>query len=178
MPKLITARRVENETELARQYIKRHILFPSVLLGFIMLLAGTGSLIYQFMVETYGWQTFVESTGLLMVGGSVGWGQTRYHRYLLREHPAFFADRLKRFSRGGAKRTKREQTSQELEHPGRQWVPWCYLGGIAGILGLSIAIAMWGHVYYMAALLMPWAGFFWAKMFFWREVAAVEMRER
>lgn len=170
MPKLITSRRVENETELARQYVKTHILFPSVLLGFIMLLAGSASLVYQFMVDTYGWQTFLESTGLLLVGGLVGWGQTRYHRYLLREYPGYFAGRLKKFSQTGPKRTRKEATHQSPELPGQQYVPLLYLGGVAGLVGVSAASAIFGHVYYMAALLMPWAGFFWAKMHGWRGV--------
>lgn len=168
MPKLITSRRAENEVELARQYVKTHILFPSVLLGFVMLLAGSASLIYQFMVDTYGWETFVESTGLLLLGGLVGWGQTRYHRYLLREHPGHFAGRLRTFSQTGPKRTRKEPAPQPAEHPGQRYVPLLYLGGVAGLLGASAASAILGHVYYMAALLMPWAGFFWAKMHGWR----------
>ena len=170
MPKLISSRRVENETELAKQYVKTHILFPSVLLGFIMLLAGSASLIYQFMVETYGWQTFLESTGLLLLGGLVGWGQTRYHRYLLREHPGYFAGRLKTFSKTGPKRPKKESAGQPPEYPGQQYVPLLYLAGVVGLVGTAVVSSIFGHVYYMAALLLPWAGFFWAKMYGWQGV--------
>jgi len=170
MPKIITSRRLDNETDLARRYVKTHILFPSALLGLIMMLAGSASLVYQFMVETYGWQTFLESTGLLVAGGLLGWGQTLYHRYLLRNHPGYFAGRLKTFSQSGVKRSKKELSRPSLEYPGQHYVPWCYLGGVATLLSASVGSAMFGHVYYMAALLMPWAGFFWAKMFFWRGV--------
>ncbi len=170
MPKLLTSRRAENETELARQYVKTHILFPSVLLGFVMLLAGSAGLIYQFMVDTYGWQTFLESTGLLMVGGVVGWGQTRYHRYLLREHPGYFAGRLKTFSQSGSKRAKKGSLSRPPEHRGQPYVPLFYLAGVGVVLGASAVSAVWGHVYPVAAFLMPWAGFFWAKMYGWRGV--------
>ncbi|MFM8551741.1 MAG: hypothetical protein ACKOCD_05395 [Nitrospiraceae bacterium] len=170
MPKLITAKRVENETELAKQYVKTHILFPSVLLGFIMLLAGAASLVYQFMVEIYGWQTFLESTGLLVAGGLVGWGQTRYHRSLLRDHPTYFASRLKTFSQASLKRAKKESAAQPPEYPGQQYVPWLYLAGVGLLLSLSLTSSIFGHVYYMAALLLPWAGFFWAKMHGWRGV--------
>lgn len=170
MPKIITAKRLEGETEMAREFVKTHILFPSGLLGLILMIAGTGSLIYQFMFEAYGWQTFIESTALLLAGTMLGWGQTRYHKYVLREHPGYFANRLRTFARSGRKRSKRETLAPELEHWGRNWVPLYYVLGIGGILGASFLSSILGQVYYMAAFLMPWAGFFWARMFFWRGV--------
>ncbi|MBM4124548.1 MAG: hypothetical protein FJ246_06300 [Nitrospira sp.] len=170
--KIITAKRLEGEHEMAREYVKTHILFPSSLLGLIFLLSGTGSLIYQFMFEDYGWRTFVESTALLIAGGCLGWGQTRYHQYIFREYPGYFAGRLRTFSRSGQKRSKREVLLPELQHPGRNLVPLYYTLGVAGLLGAAALSAIFGHVYYMAAFLMPWAGFFWAKMYFWRELMA------
>jgi hypothetical protein len=170
MPKIITAKRLDNETELAREYVKTHILFPSGLLGLVFMLAGTASLIYQFMVESYGWPTFAQSTGLLVAGGLLGWAQTRYHRYLLREHPAHFADRLRVFTRAAQKRARREPSPGQPAHRGQSLVPLYYALGVAGLLGASAAVATRGQVYYMAAFLLPWAGFFWAKMFFWRGI--------
>ncbi len=168
MPKIITAKRLEGETEQAREYVKTHILFPSGVLGLILLIAGTGSLVYQFMFEAYGWKTFLESTVLLLAGALIGWAQTRYHKYVLREHPGYFAGRLRTFTRTGPKRSKREAPASELRHWGRNWVPLYYLLGAGALLGASLASSILGQVYYMAAFLMPWAGFFWAKMFFWR----------
>jgi hypothetical protein len=170
MPKIITAKRLEGETEQAREYVKTHILFPSGVLGLILMIAGTGSLIYQFLFEAYGWRTFVESTGLLLAGTVIGWLQTSYHKFVLREHPAYFAGRLRIFTRTGQKRPKREATTVELHHWGRQWVPLYYVLGAGILVGISFWSSISGQVYYMAAFLLPWAGFFWAKMFFWRGV--------
>lgn len=170
MPKIITARRIEGETDRAREYVKTHILFPSGLLGLIFMVAGTLALIHQFMSEAYGWRPFVETSGLILAGAALGWGQTRYHQYLLREHPAHFAGRMKMFSQPKMKRPKRDVLAQSLDHPGRHLVPWGYLAGIGLLVGASTATALFGHLYYVAAFLMPWMGFFWAKMFFWRGV--------
>jgi hypothetical protein len=170
MPKIITAKRLDNETELARQYVKTHILFPSGLLGLILMIAGTGSLLYQFMVESYGWPTFVQSVALMVAGGLLGWAQTRYHRYLLEQHPGHFADRLKVFTRAAQRRAKREPPSTQPIHRGQGLVPLYYALGATGLLGASAAVATRGQVFYMAAFLLPWAAFFWAKMFFWRGV--------
>ncbi len=170
MPKIITARRLEGEADKARAYVKTYILFPSGLLGLMFMVSGMGSVGYQFFVETYSWHTFLESTGLLFIGGLLGWTQTRYHRFLLREHPEHFANQMKRFVRTKRSRPKREGPSAPLNHRGRTLVPWAYLVGGLLLLGASALGAVLGHVYYVAAFLLPWAGFFWAKLFFWRTV--------
>jgi hypothetical protein len=170
MPKIITSRRREGEHERAREYVKGHILFPSGLLGMIFMVSGTAALVYQFMAITYSWRTFVESVGLLLAGCLLGWVQTRYHQYLLREHPAFFAGRMRLYSRAPQKRARKESSSSELEHRGRAWVPLYYVLGIGLLVGVSAWSSIWGQTYYVAAFLMPWAGFFWAKMFFWRGI--------
>ncbi|MBI4401862.1 MAG: hypothetical protein HY581_09550 [Nitrospirae bacterium] len=170
MPKIITAKRLAGDTEKAREYVKTHILFPSGLLGLIFMVAGAASLVYQFMIKTYSWQTFLETSGLLLVGGLLGWAQTRYHQYLLREHPGHFASRMKIFSRTGIKRSKREVLIPPLEHRGRSLVPLWYILGIGALFGASAVSSSLGQVDYTAAFLLPWAGFFWAKLFFWRGV--------
>ncbi len=170
MPKIITARRLEGETERARDYVKTHILLPSGLLGLMFIVAGTFSLAYQLMAQTYSWRTFLESTGLLLCGVLLGWAQTRYHQYLLRKHPEHFAERMRTFSRIGRSRSKRETVTAPLDHRWRSLVPLGYLAGIATLLGVSAMSSMAGHVYALTAFLMPWAGFFWAKLFFWRGV--------
>jgi len=170
MTKLITTKRLEGESEKAREYVKAHILLPSGLLGLIFMVSGTAALLYQFFAETYSWRTFLQSTGLLVAGGLLGWTQTRYHRYLLREHPAHFASRMRIFSRGGLKRAKKEAALPSLEHRGRSLVPLFYVLGIGALCGAAAVSSALGQVYYVAAFLLPWAGFFWAKMFFWRGV--------
>jgi hypothetical protein len=170
MAKLVTAKRHEVETERAREYVRTHILFPSGLLGMLFMVSGTASLVYQLGVSTYTWHTFVESMGLLWIGGILGWGQTRYHQFLLREHPGYFAGRLRLFSRTQAKAGKKEAQVPAPRHTGHAWVPLWYALGAGLLLSGSTASVTFGHVYFMAAFMIPWAGFFWAKLFFWRGV--------
>ncbi|MGH7166356.1 MAG: hypothetical protein ACREIS_12620 [Nitrospiraceae bacterium] len=170
MPKLITAQRLSGEADKAREYVKVHILFPSGLLGLVFMVAGVSALIYQFVVDTYGWRTFVESTGLVLLGGLLGWAQTRYHRYLLEAHPGYFASRMRVFSRRSHKRVKKEAPSPSLEHSGRHLVPIGYLLGVALLMSASGVTWTAGHVEGVGAFVLPWAGFFWAKMFFWQGV--------
>jgi hypothetical protein len=170
VPKIITAKRRETDVDRAQEYVRTHILLPSALIGMVFMIAGALALIYQFMSETFGWHPFAETSGLLAVGIMAGWGQTLYHRFLLQHYPSFFANRMKLFSRGPLKRPKRDTVVQTIEHPGRNWVPLAYVGGILLLLSASFAAAAYGHLYFVAAFFMPWAGFFWAKMFFWRKV--------
>jgi hypothetical protein len=172
MPKIITAKRLQGESEKAHEYVKTHILFPSGLLGLICILTGGASLVYQFVSDDYRWGlgTFLVTSGLIVVGILLGWSQTRYHRFLLREYPAHFAERMKIFSRSGPRRGKKESTTPALEHRGRAFVPFSYLVGASLLLGLSVLATIRGGLYYLAAFLLPWAGFFWAKLFFWRGV--------
>jgi len=170
MPKLVTAQRQELEVEKAHQYIRTHILFPAGVLGLICVVSAAATLLYQFIVKTYSWQAFGEATGLLVIGALVGWGQTRYHRYLLREFPEHFALRMKAFERTTPHKTKKDVAAAVLDHPGRSLVPFLYLVGAGGLLGFSAMSTAAGHVDGVAAFLMPWAGFFWAKLFFWRRV--------
>lgn len=170
MPKLVTVQRQELEVEKAQEYVKTHILFPSGLLGLICVISSAAALIYQFLTETYGLRAFEETTGLLMAGALLGWGQTRYHRYLLREFPGYFAARMRAFERKGPKKSRRDAAVAQLEHQGRSLVPYGYVLGTGLLVGLS-ALSIWsGHVDKVAAAMMPWAGFFWAKLFFWRRV--------
>ncbi len=176
MPKLVTVKRLEGNIERAREYVRTYILFPSGLLGLIFLVSGTASLGYQIMAtDTYTGHTFFESMGFLVLGGFLGWLQTRYQRYLLQEYPDHFAARMKSVSRGSRARSKRDELDKVTLHPGRQWVPLAYAMGAFTILTASALSSMFGHVYYVAAYLLPWAGFFWAKIFFWRGVLPVEM---
>jgi hypothetical protein len=38
--------------------------------------------------------------------------------------------------------------------------------------GASAVTILYGNVDALPALLMPWAGFYWAKLFFWRGVVS------
>jgi hypothetical protein len=175
MPKIITSRRIEGESEKAREYVRTHIVLPSSVLGLVFMVAGMAALVYQFVYISYDWRTFLESAGLLLMGMLFGWVQTRYHHYLLREFPETFAGRMKLFAKNRAKRPRKEITIPAIQHRYRQYVPFGYaMGGIA-----LFAAAAWssvlGQTYYVAAFLLPWVGFFWAKVFFWRGML-LEMR--
>jgi len=170
MPKLVTIQRQALEVEKAHEYVKTHMLFPAGLLGLICVVASAAALIYQFVTGTYGMRAFWETTGLLAAGAFMGWGQTRYHRYLLREFPGYFAARMRAFERRVPKKSKKDAAALLLDHPGRSLVPLSYGLGITFLLGLSGFSALNGHVDKVAAFFMPWAGFFWAKLFFWRNV--------
>lgn len=170
MPKLVTVHRQESEVEKAHEYVKTHMLFPAGLLGLISVVSSAAALVYQFVTATYGARAFEETTGLLAAGALLGWGQTRYHRYLLRTFPGYFAARMRAFERKGPKKSTKDVAAVLLDHPGRSLVPLCYVAGIGLLLGLSGFSMVGGHVDKVAAFLMPWAGFFWAKLFFWRKV--------
>ncbi len=170
MAKLITPRRAENLTEKAQEYVRTHLLFPAALLGLILLLAATMALAYQYLADFYEGSTFVQSTGLALLGALAGWGQARYHRYLLTEHPTYFAARLRTFSAKDRKKPRQEGLIAEVEHAGRQWVPLWYALVALLFLGLGFAAAAWGKVYPVASYLLPWAGFFCARVYAWKDL--------
>ena len=94
MAKLVKEWRNEDIQTQARHYIRTYILLPSGFLGLICMLGGIGTLGYQLVTsETYTWTTFTTSSALLVLGGLIGWLQTRYHRYLLETVPSVFAAR-------------------------------------------------------------------------------------
>jgi hypothetical protein len=57
-----------------------------------------------------------------------------------------------------------------VEHPGQGLVPWLYVVGIGTLVAGSIVVWRIGPLDSVAAFFLPWAGFFWAKLFFWRKV--------
>jgi hypothetical protein len=172
MAKVITARRLEGETEKAQEFVRSYILFPSSLFGLLTIVVGVLALLYQLIVGTYEVHTFTNSSGLLVFGVLLGLGQTKYHQFLLREYPAFFASRMKSNTQRTLQRAKKQAPEVTPDHRGRGLVPWWYVIGIASMLGLSILSIMSGVLDPLAAFALPWAGFFWAKMFFWKGLIA------
>jgi hypothetical protein len=171
MPKLITDKHLGSNQERARNYVKAYILYPSGFFGLACMVAGTASLGYQLVAtDTYTWTTFAESFGLLLLGGVLGWIQTRYHQHVLRDHPGIFASRMKPPSAKRAARQKKEPRPSSVDDAGPSWLPFAYLAGMAMLLTASTVSVWMGHVHGIAAYLMPWGGFFWSKLFFWRTV--------
>ncbi|HKO30418.1 MAG TPA: hypothetical protein VJU54_04715 [Nitrospiraceae bacterium] len=173
MPKLVTVLRPEKIEEQARFYVRSHILLPSGMIGLVCLIGGAGSLVYQLLVhQTYSWLTFLTSSVLLVVGALCGWGQSRYHRYLFTTFPEVYAAKMRTAvaQRNRKAKSKAESEVPSIEHPGRGFVTAISIGGAALILGASAAGIIRGDLDPLPAVLMPWAGFFWAKLFNWRGV--------
>lgn len=170
MAKLISPHREVSIAGKAREYLRTHVVFPSALLGLILLVASTMGLGYQYLAKTYDGSTFIQSTGLALVGALVGWGQCRYHRYLLVHYPESLANRLRAFSKKDQSKSRKQWPMVEVEHVGRKWVPLWYLAGVLLLLGLSFAAAAWGAVYAVSAYLLPWTGFFCARVYTWKEL--------
>lgn len=173
MPKLVTVWREKDVQEQARHYVRSYILFPAGVVGLVCMIGGVGGLGYQFLTtDSYSAATFWQSSGLLIVGALCGWLQARYHRYLLAEFPDVFAARLRAAVKQQGKKPKAEQAPATIKHPGRQLVPVAYGVGLLLLWGASTATIMYGQVDPLPALLMPWAGFYWAKLFFWRGIVS------
>ncbi|HLZ33755.1 MAG TPA: hypothetical protein VKP13_07050 [Nitrospira sp.] len=171
MPKLVTVWRDQDIQTQARHYVRSYILFPAGLLGLVCMVGGIGALGYQLIASsTYTWTTFVSSSILLLIGALCGWAQTRYHRYLLAMVPDVFAARMRSAVQRTKKKSKGESSIPAIEHPGRRFVPIAYCVGALLLLGGSAWAIFYGAVDAVPAVLMPWAGFYWGKLFFWRGV--------
>lgn len=171
MPKLVTTWREQDIQTQARHYVRSYILFPSGLLGMVCMLGGIGSLGYQLIASsTYTWVTFMASSGLLLIGGILGAMQTKYHRYLLATVPEVFAARIRSAVKGNQKKKKNEPAIPDIEHPGRKLVPLWYLLGTMLLFAASAWGMLYGAMNALPAILMPWAGFYWGKLFLWRGV--------
>jgi len=174
MPKLVTIWREKEIQEQARHYVRSYILLPAGVVGLVCMVGALGGLGYQFIgADGYTGATFWQSSGLIIGGAFWGWIQTRYHRYLLTRFPEIFASRLRTAVRQQGKKAKGDQSAQPTTtHPGRQLVPIVYSAGLLMLWGASAVTLRYGHVDTLPALLMPWAGFYWAKLFFWRGVVS------
>lgn len=113
-----------------------------------------------------------------MSGVGLGAAQTLYQRYLLREFPEVLAARMKEGLGRQRGKLKKRSDATTIEHPGRQFVPLAYLFGVMMLVGGTIATSVYGRVSMVPAILMPWAGFYWARLFLWRRVIQVEKAER
>lgn len=168
MPKVITAKRLDDETDKAQEFVRTYILFPSSLLGLITIVVGVIALGVQLWSGTYGWETFTYSSGLIVSGVLLGLIQTKYQQYLLREFPGYFANRMKAYTQRSIRKAKKAVSDITIEHRGRGLIPLGYLLGIVALLTLSGLAVTTGFIEPVAAIVLPWAGYFWAKMFFWK----------
>ena len=171
MPKLVTVLRPEKIDEQARNYVRSHILLPAGTIGLVCMVGGVGSLGYQLLVNhTYSWLTFLTSSILIAVGAFCGLGQARYHRYLFTAFPEVYAARMRTAVAQRNKKARAEPEVPSIEHPGRGFVTAISIAGAALIFGASAVAIVRGDLDPLPAVLVPWAGFYWAKLFCWRGV--------
>lgn len=171
MPKLVTLNHPDQVSLQAREYVRTYILFPSGIIGLLCLVGVVGGLGYQLLAsDSYTWDTFYFSSGLLVAGIILGIGQTSYHRYLFKEFPEALAARMKLATGKQKSKTKKESIGDIIDHPGRSLIPVAYLVGIVMLVGGSAMAITYGQVAAFPAFLTPWAGFYWAKLFLWRRV--------
>ena len=169
--RLITVRRPEQITQQAQEYVKSYIMLPSGVVGLICLIGGVGGLGYQLIASgDYTWNTFYQSSALIAGGALLGLAQTRYHQFVFRRFPDVLAARMRMASARRGAKIKKEPKPMTIDHPGRQFVPFAYLIGASFLIGSALAAVIYGQVHAVPALLMPWAGFYWARLFFWRSV--------
>lgn len=169
MPKLVSVKQQEGHDARATAYIKAYMLFPAGILGLISMLGGVGGLGYQLLgTDTYSWATFLQSSGLLLLGGVLGWLQTTYHRWILANRPEVFAERMRQPALTKSGKPKRESGKSQESPSGSPWAPGAYMVGLAVLLFGSTIAVMYGSVHAVPACFLPWAGFFWAKLFFWK----------
>jgi hypothetical protein len=179
VPKLINVQHPQHTTHQAQEYVKTYIVLPSGFLGLICVIGAVGGLGYQWLsTDSYTWDTFYQSSGLFLSGVGLGAAQTLYQRYLLREFPEVLAARMKEGLNRQKGKLKKRSDATTIEHPGRQFVPLAYLLGVTLLVGSTIAVSAYGRVSLVPALLMPWAGFYWARLFLWRRVITVEKAGR
>jgi len=173
MPKLVTVLRPEKIDEQARYYVRSHILLPAGTIGLVTMVGGVGALAYQLVAShTYSWVTFLSSSIVLVVGASCGFAQARYHRYLFKTFPEVYAAKLRTAiaQRSRKAKAKAEPDTPVIEHPGRGFVTAISIAGAVLVFGSSAAAYLYGDLDPLPAFLVPWAGFFWAKLFCWRGV--------
>jgi len=169
MPKILTARRREDERERARLYLKSRLMLPTIPLGMVTLLAGYGDIVLMWVQNQLTPQALLGSTILFLCGAVWGWGHARYERYLLGTCPEYFARKQKLLEAAKEyKRMKRDLPAAGPLHPGRRFVLAMYVVGIASQAGISLYYL--GHLGVYAAIFLPWAGYFNAKVIFWRSL--------
>jgi len=173
MPKLVTVLKPEKIDEQARYYVRSHILLPAGTIGLVSMVGGIGALAYQLLAShTYSWVTFLSSSLLIVIGASCGFGQARYHRYLFKTFPEFYAAKMRTAVAQRTRKTRGKAEGEEpvIEHPGRGFVTALSIAGAVLIFGSSAGAYMYGDLDLLPAALVPWAGFYWAKLFCWRGV--------
>jgi len=169
VPKIVTARRREDERDRARLYLKSRLMLPTIPLGMVTLLAGYGDMAVTWMQDELTPGALMGST-ILFFGGAVwGWGHARYERYLLATCPEYLARKQKVLDAAKVyKKVKRDTQASGPDHPGRRFVLAMYGVGILTQCGVTLYYL--GQLGTYTAIFLPWAGYFNAKVIFLRDL--------
>jgi hypothetical protein len=169
MPKIVTARRREDERERARSYLKSRLMLPTIPLGMVTLLAGYGDMAVMWMQDELTPPALLGSTVLFFCGAGWGWGHARYERYLVAACPEYLARKQKLLDAAkDYRKVKRDVPTTGPGHPGRRFALAMYAVGVLAQCGITLYYL--GQVGTYAAIFLPWAGYFNAKVIFWREL--------
>ncbi len=169
MPKIVTAKRREEEMERARLYLKSRLMLPTIPLGMVALLAGYGGIVMMWVQDDLSPGAVYGSTVLLLFGALWGWGHARYERYLVTICPEYLARKLKLLD--AAKEYKRVGKSVSVSgpvHQGRRFVWAAYAVGVCSQFAMTAYFVDQVGAY--PAFFLPWAGYFNAKIIFWRNL--------
>jgi hypothetical protein len=164
MPKFITVKKTEQVQQQAARYLKNSLVYSSALIGLISLILGYGGVIYLIFKSGPMTQLLTDSLILLSVGLIAGLLQAGYQHYLYKNHPAYFADRMRRAELRLTRQLKKLGDPARVEHRGRWAVPYLYLVAWAGFLAL-IAVYL-SKLNVVSAVFLPLAGFFNARFFY------------
>lgn len=169
MPKIVTARRREDERDRARLYLKSRLMLPTIPLGMVALLAGYGDMALMWMQDELTPSALLAGTILFFCGAVWGWGHAWYERYLTVTCPEYLARKQKILDAArDYKKAKRDVSTAGPAHPGRRFVLALYGLGILSQCGITLYY--FSQVGAYAAIFLPWAGYFNAKVIFWREL--------
>jgi hypothetical protein len=169
VPKIVTARRREDERDRARLYLKSRLMLPTIPLGMVTLLAGYGDMAVMWMQDELTPAAVTGSAILFFCGAAWGWGHARYERYLVATCPEYLARKQKILDAAKEyKKVKRGVQAAGPAHPGRRVVLALYGVGILAQCGMTLYYL--GQTGAYAAIFLPWAGYFNAKVIFWRNL--------
>ena len=169
MPKIATVRRQEDVRDRAKRYLKSRLMLPTIPFGMVTLLAGYGDMAVMWMQDQLTSQALFGSTVLFFSGAVWGWGHARYERYLVAKCPESLARKQKLLEAAKEyKKIKRDAGSDGPQHPGRSLVLALYVVGVSAQCGVTIYYL--GQIGAYAAIFLPWAGYFNAKVIAWRDL--------
>jgi hypothetical protein len=167
MPKFITVKKAEQEQHQADRYLKNSLVQSSALIGLISLILGYGGVIYLIFKGKPMTELLTDSLVLLCSGLGFGLFQAVYLHYLYRSHSEYFADRMRRTEMrlsGQIRKIKKIGDPVRVEHAGRWAVPYLYLLGWSGFLGLVYIYAPKLNI--ISAIFLLLAGFHNARFFY------------